>query len=139
MIKRTLVVTAITSLIAITTAQAETLKVSTAAPNGTPWVKHLETSAANLDKLSGGALKIEVFPASQLGAETDTIKQTARGRLAAGTFSITAAASVVPELSMLVTPFFWDSFEQADCALDKYLFDTFDELFQSRGLCLVQW
>ncbi|MCI5102125.1 TRAP transporter substrate-binding protein [Phaeobacter italicus] len=139
MINKSLVAAAIASLIAAGTAQAETLKVSTAAPNGTPWVKHLEKSAANLAEISGGALTMEVFPASQLGAETDTIKQTARGRLAAGNFSITAVASVVPEVSMLVTPFFWDSFEQADCALDEHLVDTFDALFQERGLRLVQW
>ncbi|MFP7674897.1 TRAP transporter substrate-binding protein DctP [Marivita sp. S0852] len=130
---------AIVSLIATGVAQADTLKVSTAAPNGTPWVVHLEKTAANLAEISGGATTLEVFPAGQLGAETDTIKQTARGRLDAGIFSVTAVATVVPEISMLVTPFFWDSFEQADCALDDHLVDTFDTLFQERGLRLVQW
>lgn len=137
--KTIMIVAAVTCLFGAASAQAEALKVSTAAPNGTPWVKHLEKSAANLAEKSGGALTMEVFPASQLGAETDTIKQTARGRLAAGNFSITAVASVVPEVSMLVTPFFWDSFEQADCALDNHLSKLFDDLFQSRGLRLVQW
>lgn len=130
---------AATSLLAVSTAQADALKISTAAPNGTPWVTHLETTAANLAEISGGEMTIEVFPASQLGAETDTIKQTARGRLDAGIFSVTAVSSVVPEVSMLVAPFFWDSFEQADCALDEHLVDTFDTLFQERGLRLVQW
>lgn len=55
MINKSLVAAAIASLIAAGTAQAETLKVSTAAPNGTPWVKHLEKSAANLAEISGGA------------------------------------------------------------------------------------
>lgn len=130
---------AATSILAIGTANADALKISTAAPNGTPWVTHLETTATNLAEISGGEMTIEVFPASQLGAETDTIKQTARGRLDAGIFSVTAVSSVVPEISMLVAPFFWDSFEQADCALDDHLVDTFDALFQERGLRLVQW
>lgn len=130
---------ALASVVAAGAAHADALKVTTAAPNGTPWVGHLETSAANLAEISGGEMTMEVFPASQLGAETDTIKQVARGRLDAGNFSVTAVASVVPEISMLVTPFFWDSFEQADCALDEHLVETFDALFQERGLRLVQW
>ena len=138
-IKTTFLAAAAASVLAIGAANADALKISTAAPNGTPWVKHLEKTAANLAEISGGEMTIEVFPASQLGAETETIKQTARGRLDAGIFSVTAVSSVVPEISMLVTPFFWDNFEQADCALDNHLADTFDKLFQERGLRLVQW
>lgn len=123
-----------------TNAMAEiTLKATTAAPPKTPWVTHLEKSAANLASNSGGAYKMDVFAASQLGVETETIKQTARGRLDIGTFSITAAATVVPEVSMLVNPFFWDSFEQAECAVDNHLIPVFDALFEKRGLKIIQW
>ncbi|MFD2740616.1 TRAP transporter substrate-binding protein DctP [Sulfitobacter aestuarii] len=139
MTRTSFIAVVVSAIVGAAAAQAETLKVATAAPNGTPWVAHLEKSAANLAEISGGAMTMEVFAANQLGAETDTIKQTARGRLDAGIFSITAVASVVPEVAMLVTPFFWDNFEQADCALDEHLSDTYDELFQARGLRLVQW
>ena len=132
--------TAAASLSMGASAFAETtLKATTAAPPKTPWVTHLEKSAENLSGNSGGAYKMEVFAASQLGVETETIKQTARGRLDVGTFSITAAATVVPEVIMLVSPFFWDSFEQAECAVDNHLTTVFDELFEQRGLKIVQW
>jgi TRAP-type C4-dicarboxylate transport system substrate-binding protein len=137
--KSNLIAAAIASIVVAGAAQADVLKLTTAAPNGTPWVNHFETSAANLAEITGGEMTMEVFPASQLGAETDTIKQVARGRLVVGNFSVTAVSSVVPEVAMLVTPFFWDSFEQADCALDEHLVETFDTLFQVRGLRLVQW
>lgn len=116
-----------------------TLKATTAAPAKTPWVTHLEKSAENLASASGGEMTMEVFPANQLGTEIETIKQTARGRLDIGTFSITAVSTVVPEITLLVSPFFWDNFEQAECAIDDHLSDTFNELFQARGLHLVQW
>lgn len=120
-------------------AHGEPFKVTTAAPAKTPWVTHLEKSAENLAANSGGKLTMEVFAASQLGAEVETIKQTARGRLEIGAFSITAASVVVPEVSLLVTPFFWDSFEQAECAVDNHLTEVFNELFEARGLRIVQW
>ncbi len=122
-----------------TMANAEALRASTAAPAGTPWVTHLEKSAANLAEASGGNLTMEVFPANQLGAELETIIQTARGRLDVGTFSITASATVVPEVNLLISPFFWDSFEQSDCAIDNHLTSVFNELFEARGLRIIQW
>lgn len=118
---------------------AEEFRFTTGAPNGTPWVTHYEQSAANLSENSGGTLIMEVFGGGQLGAETETIRQVARGRLDAGNFSVTAAASVVPEVTLLVSPFFWDSVEQADCALDNHLLPIFDELFEARGLRIIQW
>lgn len=120
-------------------AQADTMKFATAAPVGTPWVKHYEKSAENLAANSNGAMSMEVFAGSQLGAEVETIKQVARGRIDVGNFSVAAAAVVVPEVTMLVSPFFWDNFEQADCALDNHLSPVFDELFEKRGLKIVQW
>ena len=121
------------------TASANELKFTTGAPNGTPWVKHYEKSAENLAANSGGAVTMQVFGGGQLGAETETIKQVTRGRLDAGNFSVTAAASVVPEVTLLVSPFFWDNFAQADCALDNHLLPVFDELFEARGLKIIQW
>ena len=127
-----------TALSVAQVAAAE-MKFTTGAPNGTPWVTHYEKSAENLNTNSGGALKMEVFGGGQLGAETETIKQVTSGRLDAGNFSVTAAASVVPEVTLLVTPFFWDNVEQADCALDNHLLPVFDALFEARGLKIIQW
>ena len=130
---------AVAATMAASVVKADAMKFATAAPNGTPWVTHYEKSAENLAANSGGTLTMEVFGGGQLGAEVETIKQTARGRLDAGNFSVTAAAVVVPEVNMLVSPFFWDSFEQADCALDNHLLPVFDELFEARGLKIIQW
>lgn len=138
--KNSLKITAVVAAaLGATGAYADTLKFSTAAPMGTPWVTHYEKSAENLAANSDGALTMEVFGGGQLGAEVETIKQTARGRLDVGNFSVTAAAVVVPEVNMLVSPFFWDNVEQADCALDNHLLPVFDELFEARGLKIIQW
>lgn len=137
--KSWLVSAAVAATMAGSVSYAEALKFSTAAPNGTPWVTHYEKSAENLAANSSGELTMEVFGGGQLGAEVETIKQTARGRLDVGNFSVTAAAVVVPEVNMLVSPFFWDNVEQADCALDNHLLPVFDELFEARGLKIIQW
>lgn len=118
---------------------ATELKFTTAAPKGTPWVKHMETSATSMAEKSSGELKLSIFPSSQLGPETETIKQVSRGRLDMGVFSVNAAATVVPELSLITSPFYWESFEQASCALDNHLTKVFNPLLEKRGLRIVQW
>jgi len=138
--KSTLTAAIALSTVLMTTAEAaQEIKVTTAAPNGTPWIKHLETSSKTLLEKSRGELSLAVFPASQLGAETETIKQVSRGRLDMGAFSVNAASAVVPELSLITTPFFWDSSEQAECALNGDLTDVFNPLLEKRGLRVLQW
>ncbi len=126
-------------LLATTNVSAKELKFATAAPAKTPWVTHMEKSAASLAESSGGDLTLKVFAASQLGDETETIKQVARGRIDMGLFSVSAASIVVPEVVLLTSPFFWDSFEQADCALDNHLTEVFNPIFEAKGLKIVQW
>ncbi len=127
------------ALIAAGAVNADELKIATAAPAGTPWVTHLEGSGEALSAASGGEMSIAVFPGSQLGAETEVIKQVSRGRVDGGVFSTSASATVVPEVGLITSPFFWDSFEQAECAIDNHLTEVFAPMFEARGLRIVQW
>jgi TRAP-type C4-dicarboxylate transport system substrate-binding protein len=116
-----------------------TMKYVAAIPKGTPWITHAEKTATNMETASAGNLKMDVFPSAQLGNEFETIKQVASGRLDIGGFSVAAAATVVPEVMLMVSPFFWDNFAQADCAIDTYLSDVYGPLFEKKGLKIVQW
>lgn len=122
-----------------TAVLADELKFTTAAPQGTPWVKGIETLSEGLSDKTGGEVSVEIFPGSQLGAEGETIKQVARGRIDMGLFSVTAVSSVVPEVTLMASPFYWDNFEEADCALDNHLAETWEPLFEAKGLKILQW
>jgi TRAP-type C4-dicarboxylate transport system substrate-binding protein len=46
---------------------------------------------------------------------------------------------VVPELSVLLTPFLFDSVEQVDFVTDEYITEIFSDLIEAKGLKLLQW
>ena len=45
----------------------------------------------------------------------------------------------MPELSILLAPFLFETDEEADFVMDTFLFDPYAELLADRGLTLVKW
>lgn len=107
---------------------------SGAPPKGNPWVTQIERLAKEVDAESQGALKISPFFASQLGSEQDTVQQVARGRIDMGGFSAGSAALVVPEVALLLMPFYFRNVEEADCVLDTAMAKPMTELFAKKGI-----
>lgn len=118
-------------------AQGTALRFTTNAPLKSPWGGQIERLAATVAAQSGGSVKIEPFYGAQLGNELDTIQQVARGRIDMGSYSLGAATSVVPELQMLMLPFYFDNAAQLDCVLDKHMVGQVDALFAAKGLKLL--
>lgn len=113
------------------------LRLTTNAPVKSPWGVQLERLVSAVGVASKGSLKIEPFFGAQLGNELDTLQQVARGRIDIGSYSLGAASSVVPELQMLMLPFYFESAAQLDCVLDKHVATKVDEMFASKGLKLL--
>lgn len=121
-------------------AQAKplSLRYTTGAPQRTPWVTQLERFQKAVDEESGGSLKIDGFIGAQLGNEQDTMQQVARGRIDMGGFSTNAVAVVVPEVTMLVLPFYFRTVAESDCTIDA-LTRPIAELVGKRGLQLLSF
>ena len=106
----------------------------------TVFANHIERMATEINALSKGTLKIDVFMGSQLGGEGETIQQVMRGRVEMGGFSLTTIAQVLPEVSILTLPFLFKSGQQIDCVVDsapmvKYLTDA----LAAKNLHLYGW
>lgn len=107
---------------------------SGAPPKGNPWVNQINRLAKEVDEQSKGSVKISPFFASQLGSEQDTVQQVARGRIDMGGFSAGSAALVVPEVALLLMPFYFRNVEEADCVLDTAMVKPLTELFAKKGI-----
>ncbi len=112
---------------------------SGAPPKGNPWVMQIERFAKDVGEESQGRLKIQPFFASQLGSEQDTVQQVARGRIDMGGYSAGASALVVPEVSLLLMPFYFKDTEELDCVLDKAMVAPVTELFARKGVHFLGW
>ncbi len=122
-----------------TAAPVELRYTSGAPPKGNPWVMQIERFAKDVDEESKSELKITPFFSSQLGSEQDTVQQVARGRIDLGGFSAGSAALVVPEVALLLMPFYFKSTAELDCVLDNHMTKPVTDLYAKKGVHFLGW
>jgi len=123
-------------------AQAKPIELrysSGAPPKGNPWVMQIERFAKDVDEESKGEIKIQPFLGSQLGSEQDTVQQVARGRIDMGGYSGGSAALVVPEVALLLMPFYFRNAAEADCVIDNHMTKIVTDAFAKKGVQFVGW
>lgn len=87
----------------------------------------------------GDRVALNMLTGGQVGTEDNMLSSLRRGRAQMGIISIGALAALVPELSILATPFLFESDAEADFVMDQYLFEPYAELLAERGLTLLKW
>lgn len=108
-------VAAVTLFAATLPVQAETvLKLGHFGPGPDPFSKSVEAFAARVEALSGGDLKIQIFPAGQLGNEKQQISALQGGLQEMLVTSSTNLSNMKPELALLDLPFVFSSYAEAD-------------------------
>jgi TRAP-type C4-dicarboxylate transport system substrate-binding protein len=115
------------------------LRYATSAPPKTVWEMQILRFQKQVDEVSKGTLKINAFLNSQLGSEQDTVAQVARGRIDMGGYSVTAGSLLVPEISLLNIPFLFKDQKEQDCVLDKHLTKLTQDMFEKKGVVMLNW
>lgn len=109
------------------TAAAITLKLSDDSPVDSPGIINDKLFATEVERLSKGSVKIDVFPAGQLYAEADVLAAMQRGEVDMA--SVPAWSTVEPAVLVLDLPFeftTWDEFHAAlDGPMGKLLIDAY--------------
>ncbi|MGB1010452.1 MAG: TRAP transporter substrate-binding protein [Thiolinea sp.] len=123
----------------VSVASAKELRLSAAPPPASPWGKIILKFTDKVAEVSGGKLTVKPFLGSKLGSEQDVVKQIARGRIDMGVMSNTAVSLLVPEFSLLASPYAFSSPEEFDCVADEHLLDTFGEDFAAAGIRTLSW
>jgi TRAP-type C4-dicarboxylate transport system substrate-binding protein len=75
----------------------------------------------------------------ELGTEEQIVSGLRRGRVHFANLSANIAATVVPEVSLIYTPYLFGDAAEADFVLDRYLTPEFEKLFAARGLVFISW
>ena len=111
---------------------------SGAPPSGNPWATQINRMAKDVEEESKGEFKLQPFFASSLGSEQDTVQQVARGRIDMGGSS-GSAALLVPEIGLLVMPFYFKNTVEMDCVLDNHMTPMVTDLFAKKGVQFLGW
>lgn len=117
------------------------LTVGAFAAPGTPWDKDWQIFRQNLEKQEPDAptFKVKLLIRGEAGGEPVTMTNIRRNRLQFGGFTIGGASAVIPELSVLLSPYIFDSVEELDFVMDHFMLDLFQPLFAAKGLVLIRW
>ncbi len=115
------------------------LRVAANSAPGTPWHDMWVRFEQGLAQQAPEAIDLQLFVTGQLGGEEATLSSLRRGRIQMGGYSLQGASSIVPELSMILAPYLFNSPAEVDFVMDQYLNELVAELFADKGLHFVQW
>jgi TRAP-type C4-dicarboxylate transport system substrate-binding protein len=107
-----------------------TLKIATAAPEASSWVKAMRSSAAEIKARTEGRVTIKYYVGGVQGSDAQVLKKMRIGNLHGGAFTPSAMQDIYPNINLYGLPLTFNSHEEAryvrDC-LDQELIDGLAE------------
>ncbi|MBT5241048.1 MAG: TRAP transporter substrate-binding protein [Rhodospirillaceae bacterium] len=95
--------------------------------------------AAALTEASDGALQPNLMIYGEAGSEEQALAAVRRGRIELASSSFLVVSSLIPEIEVTMAPFLFDSIEEYDFVLDRYLLDEFQTLVAEKDLTVLRW
>lgn len=134
-----IVVFAATMLVA-TAVSAQTFRVAIGDAAGGTQHELGKAFAANLEELTNGAAKADLFPNSQLGDETDTVNDAAMGLLDFSILAINNVTPFSPSVGILTLPYVIQSPEDAKkLTLGEVGQELTENTIRDAGVRIIGW
>jgi TRAP-type transport system periplasmic protein len=119
-------------------AQEVTVKLGTLAPAGSKWHDLLKEMAERWSQVSGGKVKLRIYPGGTQGSEGEMVRKMAVGQLQAVAITSVGIHDIIPEPQGLAVPLMFDSQEELEHVLDKVQGELSEKLAK-RGYVALQW
>ena len=120
-------------LLASTGQAQEQLRIAGNFPTDHTVSRAMEVFKEEVESASNGEIRIDLFPAMQLGGATENVDQVRSGTIFGVFTSIAYFTRTVPEYEAVSLPFLFDSREQAFRVMDGEIGQLFDERMADRG------
>lgn len=85
------------------------------------------------------SIRIDYFNRGETGPEDQQMFDIRRGRAHVGGPSLQGLSVIIPELTIAMAPFMFESEGEVDYVYDNHLLPVFRPLFAAKGLQLMQW
>lgn len=96
-------------------AQTQTLRLATLAPDGSPWMRELRAAAGQIKAETGGRVEIRYFPGGVMGNDQAVLRRIRQGgQLQGGVLTSSELALVYPDAPAYTLPFLFSSWEEID-------------------------
>ena len=115
-----------------------TIKLATLAPAGSSWHEILKEMGQRWEAVSGGQVKLKVYPGGAQGSEGDMVRKMGIGQLQAGSISNIGMHDILPEPQMLSLPMFFDDEAEVECTFGKSR-AKIEAAFEAKNYVVLQW
>jgi TRAP-type transport system periplasmic protein len=113
-----------------------TMKMATLSPEDTTWADYAYKVRDEVQRLSGGRLKMIWYFGGVMGDEGDMVKKVRIGQLQGGVFTLLGLGMMVPAIKIFGLPMLFQSQEELDYVLAK-IEPTFREMFSAKKYLLT--
>jgi TRAP-type transport system periplasmic protein len=109
-----------------------TLKISTLAPEGSPWVNEFQALNKEVQELSGNRLKFKIYPGGILGNDDVIIRKIRVGQLDGATFTSIGLCKIFKDFQALTLPRLFNNTSEVDHIIGKLQPDM-QRIFRDSG------
>jgi len=114
------------------------IKLGTLAPDGSPWHQSLQLMGERWRKISGGQVKLVIYPGGVLGDEPDMVNKMRIGQIQAAGLSGAGLSGMEPGVMALQIPMMFDSYEELDYVRERVA-PRLEKMMEARGYLVLNW
>jgi TRAP-type C4-dicarboxylate transport system substrate-binding protein len=120
------------------TAGALTIKLGSIVPKGSPWEQALRRISAEWARLSGGEIRLQVYPAGAAGDEADMIRKMRIGQLQAALVTVSGVQRIWNGVKALSYPLFIRDEAEFRHVMEGF-WQTIERELEARGFKALFW
>ncbi|MDD5058859.1 MAG: TRAP transporter substrate-binding protein DctP [Sideroxydans sp.] len=105
-------------------AQAQTLKIATVAPDGTQWMQELRKGGDEIAQRTAGRVTVKFYPGGSMGSDRVVLRKIRAGQLQGGALTGGALTEIFSDAQIYSLPMLFRSYDELDyvrARMDKQL------------------
>jgi TRAP-type C4-dicarboxylate transport system substrate-binding protein len=112
--------------------------MGTLAPEGSPWHQALQLMGERWRKISGGQVKLVIYPGGVLGDEPDMVNKMRIGQIQAAGLSGAGLSGIDSGVMALQIPMMFDSYDELDYVRERVT-PRLEKSIEARGYVVLNW
>ncbi len=103
----------------VSTANAQTIKLATIAPEGSSWMNSMRAGAAEIDERTGGRVKFKIYGGGVQGNDKQVLRKMRIGQLHGGAFTSNGLAELQKDTQLYAMPMLFNNLEEVRFARER--------------------
>jgi TRAP-type C4-dicarboxylate transport system substrate-binding protein len=122
----------------ITPTWAQTIKLGTLAPEGSPWYHIIRDMTDAVKEGTNGKVRFRIYAGGVAGDDPDMVRKMRVGQLHAATLTGAGLNQIAPEIQALMMPMMLDSYKELDYVMDR-ITPELEAILKAKGFKVLNW